>query len=88
MVHMEIQESKSRHRIIEIRISPFHNQNMRNKDGVHKGNAGLNTMLQLNMNKTYYFIKKTDIRLATKIDPSTSCAPFDMQWSWLGSWGK
>ena len=34
------------------------------------------------------FIMKTDISLANKIVPSTSCAPFDMQWSWLGIWGK
>ena len=45
-------------------------------------------MLQSNMNKRMDVIKKTDISLATKIDPSTSCAPFDMQWSWLAIWGK
>ena len=45
-------------------------------------------MLQSNESKTNDFIKKTDINLATKVVPSTSCAPFDIQWSWLRIWGK
>ena len=63
------------------------NENMCNKEGLHKDNTGLNPKLQSNMNKRNDFIKKGDVGLATKIVPSTSCAPFDMQYSWLGIWG-
>ena len=47
-------------------------------------NAGLNTKLQSGINKTIDFIVKTGKSLAPQIVQSTSCAQFDMQWSWLG----
>ena len=45
-------------------------------------------MLHSDMDKSNDFLDKTDISLASKIVPSTSCAPFDMQWSWVGTWSK
>ena len=58
-----------------------------NKEGLHKDNACLNTMLRSHMDKTNDFIVKTDISLASNIVLGTSSAPFDMQWSWLGICG-
>ena len=45
-------------------------------------------MRQSYMDKRNDFRGQTDISVASKIGPSTSCALFDMQWSWLGIWGK
>ena len=50
--------------------------------------AGLDTKLKSHMDKTNDFINRTDISLDSKIVPSTSCAPYDMQRSWLGIRGK
>ena len=53
------------------------------REGLRKDNACLSTKIQSQIDKTIDFIVKTDLRLGAKIVPSTSCAPFDMQWSSL-----
>ena len=48
------------------------NQNMSNKEELHKGNVGLNKMLQSQMDKTNASIVESDTSLVSKIVPSTS----------------
>ena len=61
---------------------------MCNKEGLHIDTAGLDALLRSHMDKKMILYRKLAYVLVTKIVPSTSCAPFDMQWSWSEIWGN
>ena len=62
---------------------------MCNKEGLRIDSAGLRIKLGSHMDKTVYeFRMQTEKILATKKAPSTSFAPFDMQWSWFKIWSN
>ena len=59
-----------------------------NTEGLQIDNAGINTKIQSQKNKTNDIYMKTGTTLASQLASSTSCALFRMKWSWLGIWGK
>ena len=53
-------------------------------EGLQIDKASLSTKIQSQMDKTNDFHVKTGMTQASKVAPSTSCAPFWIRWSWLG----
>ena len=56
-------------------------------EGLHIDKAGLSAKIQSQMDKTNDFYVKAGMTQASRVAPSTSCAPFWIQLGWLGIWG-
>ena len=67
-----------------MRISPFHNQNMCNKEGLQKDKYRSKYRAPMVYKQNGSFYVNTDMSQVSKIAPSTSCALFLMKSSWLG----
>ena len=59
-----------------------------NTEGLQIDKADINTKIQSQKDKTNDFYMKTGMTLDSQLASSTSCALFQMKWSWLGIWGK
>ena len=59
-----------------------------NTEGLQIDNAGVNTKIQSQKDKTNDFYMQTGMTLASQLVSGTSCAFVCIKWSWLGIRGK